>query len=86
MDLAALIDTVKEAVTPVGTPHRVAVTKVDTRSLREAIEAQILFTVGNSCYVMPYYPYLKHKAHERAALDGVALLNGGGKTQVGSGV
>lgn len=77
MDLAALIDTVKEAVTPVGTPHRVLLTKVDTRSLREAIEAQnTLLSLGIpacNAFVRIY------KAHERAALDGVAITQLRGK-------
>ena len=77
MDLAALIDTVKEAVTPVGTPHRVLLTKVDTRSLREAIEAQnTLLQLGIpacNAFVRIY------KAHERAALDGVPITQWRGK-------
>ncbi len=77
MDLAALIDTVKEAVTPSGTPHRVLLTKVDTRSLREAIEAQnTLLSLGIpacNAFVRIY------KAHERAALDGVAITQLRGK-------
>mgnify|MGYP001791549957 FL=1 len=77
MDLAALIDTVKEAVTPVGTPHRVLLTKVDTRSLREALEAQnTLLNLGIpacNAFVRIY------KAHERAALDGVAITQLRGK-------
>ena len=77
MDLAALIETVKEAVTPVGTPHRVLLTKVDTRSLREALEAQnTLLNLGIpacNAFVRIY------KAHERAALDGVAITQLRGK-------
>ncbi|MEM9924628.1 MAG: ParA family protein [Cyanobacteria bacterium P01_D01_bin.50] len=77
MDLAALIDTVKEAVTPVGIPHRVLLTKVDTRSLREAIEAQNtmrqLGIPACNAFVRIY------KAHERAALDGVAITQLRGK-------
>ncbi len=77
MDLAALIDTVKEAVTPSGTAHRVLLTKVDTRSLREAIEAQnTLLSLGIpacNAFVRIY------KAHERAALDGVAITQLRGK-------
>ncbi|WP_414621270.1 ParA family protein [Calothrix sp. CCY 0018] len=77
MDLAALINTVKEAVTPSGTPHRVLLTKVDTRSLREAIEAQnTLLSLGIpacNAFVRIY------KAHERAALDGVAITQLRGK-------
>ncbi|MGD1914508.1 MAG: ParA family protein [Rivularia sp. (in: cyanobacteria)] len=77
MDLAALIDTVKEAVAPVGTPHRVLLTKVDTRSLREALEAQNtmrhLGIPACNAFVRIY------KAHERAALDGVAITQLRGK-------
>lgn len=77
MDLAALIDTVKEAVAPAGTPHRVLLTKVDTRSLREAIEAQNtmrqLGIPACNAFVRIY------KADERAALDGVAITQLRGK-------
>ena len=77
MDLAALIDTVKEAVTPAGTPHRVLLTKVDTRSLREAIEAQnTLLSLG----IPACNAFIRiYKAHERAALDGVAITQLRGK-------
>ena len=77
MDLAALIDTVKEAVTPAGTPHRVLLTKVDTRSLREAIEAQnTLLSLG----IPACNAFIRiYKAHERAALDGVAITQWRGK-------
>ncbi|MGB3651898.1 MAG: ParA family protein [Rivularia sp. (in: cyanobacteria)] len=77
MDLAALIDTVKEAVTPSGTPHRVLLTKVDTRSLREAIEAQnTLLSLG----IPACNAFIRiYKAHERAALDGVAITQWRGK-------
>ena len=77
MDLAALIETVKEAVTPVGTPHRVLLTKVDTRSLREAIDAQnTLLNLG----IPACNAFIRiYKAHERAALDGVAITQLRGK-------
>ena len=77
MDLAALIDTVKEAVTPVGTPHRVLLTKVDTRSLREALEAQnTLLQLG----IPACNAFIRiYKAHERAALDGVPITQWRGK-------
>ncbi|MEA5598263.1 ParA family protein [Rivularia sp. UHCC 0363] len=77
MDLAALIETVKEAVTPAGTPHRVLLTKVDTRSLREAIEAQnTLLQLG----IPACNAFIRiYKAHERAALEGVAITQWRGK-------
>jgi chromosome partitioning protein len=71
MDLAALIDTVKQAVKPCGVAHRVLLTKVDPRSLGEALEAQNTLTElgipACSAFIRAY------KAHERAALEGVAI-------------
>ncbi|MEQ9367531.1 MAG: ParA family protein, partial [Coleofasciculus chthonoplastes F3-SA18-01] len=40
MDLAVLMETVRRAIAPVGTAHRVLLTRVDSRSRREALEAQ----------------------------------------------
>ncbi|MCL1463000.1 ParA family protein [Argonema galeatum] len=71
MDLAVLIETVREAVTPVGIAHRVLLTRVDSRSLGEALEAQnTLMELGIpacNAFVRAY------KAHERAALEGVPI-------------
>lgn len=77
MDLAILIETVQQAVLPVGKPHRVLLTKVDTRSLGEVLEAQnTLMEMGiPACkaFIRAY------KAHERAALEGVPITQGRGK-------
>lgn len=77
MDLAVLIETVKEAVMPSGTTYRVLLTRVDPRSLGEALEAQrTLMELGIpacNAFVRAY------KAHERAALDGVPMLRYRGK-------
>lgn len=71
MDLAILVETVKEAVIPVGTSHRVLLTKVDTRSMGEALEAKNTLTrlgiPACNTFIRAY------KAHERAALEGVAI-------------
>ncbi len=71
MDLAVLIETVREAVLPVGIAHRVLLTRVDSRSLGEALEAQnTLMELGIpacNAFVRAY------KAHERAALEGVPI-------------
>ncbi|MBD2186074.1 ParA family protein [Planktothrix sp. FACHB-1355] len=71
MDLAVLIDTVRQAVTPMGIAHRVLLTRVDSRSLGEALEAQnTLMELGIpacNAFVRSY------KAHERAALEGVPI-------------
>lgn len=71
MDLAALIDTVKQAVKPCGVAHRVLLTKVDPRSLGEALEAQnTLMELG----IPACQTFIRaYKAHERAALEGVAI-------------
>ncbi|MDZ7960646.1 MAG: ParA family protein [Aulosira sp. DedQUE10] len=77
MDLAVLIETVRKAVIPLGVPHRVLLTKVDTRSLGEAIEAQNTLTrlgiPACKTFIRAY------KAHERAALEGVAITQWRGK-------
>ena len=77
MDLTVLIETIKKAAIPVGIAHRVLLTKVDTRSLKEALEAQnTLVQLGiSSCkaFIRIY------KAHERAALEGVAITQWRGK-------
>jgi chromosome partitioning protein len=71
MDLAVLIETVRKAVLSTGTPHRVLLTKVDSRSLNEALEAQkTLLELG----IPVFNTFIRaYKAHERAALDGVAI-------------
>ncbi len=71
MDLAVLIETVKRAITPAKVAHRVLLTKVDTRSMGEALEAQkTLRELGIpvcTAFVRAY------KAHERAALEGMTI-------------
>ena len=77
MDLTALIQTVRQAVLPVGVAHRVLLTRVDSRSSEEAREAQnTLKEVGiPACktFIRTY------KAHERAALEGVPITQWRGK-------
>jgi len=71
MDLAALVETVREAIVPVRAAHRVLLTRVDSRSLREALEAQkTLIELG----VPAFRAFIRaYKAHERAALEGVPI-------------
>ena len=77
MDLTVLIETVKTAVMPTGVTHRVLLTRVDPRSLAEALEAQnTLLELGIpacNAFIRAY------KAHERAALDGVPITKWRGK-------
>ncbi|MBE9179625.1 ParA family protein [Oculatella sp. LEGE 06141] len=77
MDLTALIETVKQAVLPTGVEHRVLLTRVDPRSVGEALEAQnTLLEMGIpacNAFIRAY------KAHERAALDGKSILQWRGK-------
>lgn len=71
MDLAALITTIKTAIVPSGVAHRVLLTKVDSRSLSEAIEAQQTL---NSLNIPACETVIRaYKAHERAALEGVPI-------------
>ena len=77
MDLTALITTVNEAVAPRGVAHRVLLTKVDSRSLAEALEAQNTLLELN---IPACHAFIRtYKAHERAALDGVPVLQWRGK-------
>lgn len=71
MDLAVLIETVREAIAPVGATHRVLLTRVDSRRLREALEAQnTLRELG----VPAFHAYIRaYIAHERAALEGISI-------------
>lgn len=77
MDLAALIETVKTTVLPVGVAYRVVLTRVDPRSLGEALEAlNTLMELGIpacNAFVRSY------KAHERAALEGMPITRWRGK-------
>ena len=77
MDLAVLVETVKRAITPAKVAHRVLLTKVDTRSLWEALEAQkTLRELGIpvcTAFVRAY------KAHERAALEGMTITQWRGR-------
>lgn len=77
LDLAALIETVKETVLPANVAHRVLLTRVDPRSLNEALEAQnTLMEVGiPACHAF----VRAYKAHERAALEGKTILQWRGK-------
>lgn len=79
MDLAVLIETVRNAlslqqrnaIASVGTTHRVLLTRVDSRSLREALEAQnTLMELG----IPIFHTFVRsYKAHERAALQGIPI-------------
>jgi chromosome partitioning protein len=77
MDLSALIDTVQRVVIPEAIAHRVLLTKVDPRSLRETLEAQnTLLELGiNACHAF----IRSYKAHERSVLDGLPVNQWRGK-------
>ncbi len=80
MDIAALVQTVKQTIVPSGVPHRVLLTKVDSRSLNEALEAQNMLMELN---IPACYAFVKtYKAHERAALEGVPITHLKGKNAV----
>lgn len=77
MDLTALIETVNAIVKPSGVAHRVLLTRVDPRSLREALEAQnTLMELG----IPAFHAFVRaYKAHERAALEGQPIMGMKGK-------
>lgn len=71
MDLTVLVETVKAIVLPSGVSHRVLLTRVDPRSLGDALEAQnTLLQLG----IPACNSFIRgYKAHERAALDGLPI-------------
>jgi len=77
MDIAALVHTVKNTINPSGIPHRVLLTKVDSRSLGEALAAQNMLMELN---IPACYAFVKsYKAHERAALEGIPIIHWNGR-------
>jgi len=77
MDIAALVRTVRDTIAPSGVPHRVLLTKVDSRSLGEALEAQNMLM---ELEIPACYAFIKtYKAHERAAMEGVPITQWRGR-------
>ena len=77
MDMKALIETVKQAITPLGVPHRVLLTKVDTRRINDAMDAQSsLMAAGIPVFNSMIRAYA---AHEKATWDGVPITGWKGK-------
>jgi len=77
MDMKALIETVKQAIKPLGVPHRVLLTKVDTRRLNDAMDAQSsLMEAGIPVFNSMIRAYA---AHEKATWDGVPITAWKGK-------
>jgi chromosome partitioning protein len=71
MDLAALIRTIRQVVIPSQITHRVLLTKVNSRGLREAQEAQQTLL---QCQIPVYYTVIRNlKIHERAAMAGLPI-------------
>ena len=77
MDLSALIETVRSAIASAKVPHRVLLTKVDPRSINEALDAQqSLMDAG----IPAFNSFIRaYKVHERAPLEGVAITQMKGK-------
>ncbi|MDA0268071.1 MAG: ParA family protein [Cyanobacteria bacterium] len=71
MDLSALIHTIKTAVIPTQVKHRVLLTRVDSRRIKEVRDAQATLTSLNipTCQTI----IRSYKAHEQAALAGLPI-------------
>ena len=72
MDLVVLIETIRKVIEPVGTAYRVLLTRVDSRRLKEALEAQnTLKELG----IPAFDNFIRaYKAHERAVLEGKSII------------
>ena len=76
LDVAALIQTVRSVIIPTGTPHRVLLTQVDPRSLRDALDAQPSFLEAG---ITSFGSFVRqYKIHERAPLDGMPITKAKG--------
>lgn len=71
LDMAALITTIRTVIQPTKVPHRVLLTRVDPRSLNEAMEA--LETLREAGVASFHAVVRTYKAHERASLAGVPI-------------
>lgn len=77
MDLAALIETVRSAIAQDQAKHRVLLTKVDPRSLNDALDAQKSLMDAN---IPVFNSFIRaYKVHERAPLEGVPITKAKGK-------
>lgn len=77
MDLSALIETIRRTVKPTQVAHRVLITRVDPRSQADAIEAQAALTELGIPVCKTFIR--AYKAHERAALERVSILQWRGR-------
>lgn len=77
MDLSALIETIKRTVLPAGIRHRVLISRVDPRSQTDAIDAQTTLTELGIPVCQTFVR--SYKAHERAALERVSILQWRGR-------
>lgn len=73
MPVVALINTIRTAIAPSGTPHRVLLTRVDPRASGEAKQAITAFQeAGIETFERMIREY---KAHSRAPGEGVAIID-----------
>lgn len=71
LDIGALIETVRNAVSPTGVSYRVLLTQVDPRALREALDAQTQLVEAG---VYAFGAFIRaYKIHERAPLSGETI-------------
>ena len=76
LDVAALVQTVRAVIIPTGVAHRVLLTQVDPRSLRDALDAQTSFLEAG---ITSFGAFVRqYKVHERAPLDGIPVTKAKG--------
>ncbi|MGH2416402.1 MAG: ParA family protein, partial [Microcystaceae cyanobacterium] len=77
LDLKALIDTVKTAISPLQVPYRVLLTRVDPRQINDAMDAQSSLMEAQ----IPVFNSMirAYTAHERASRTGVSIVQWKGK-------
>ena len=71
MDLAVLIETLREAIALVGVTHRVLLTRLDSRSRWEMFEAH---QTPRKLGVPAFHSFIRaYQVHKRAAFEGILI-------------
>jgi chromosome partitioning protein len=71
LDMAALIDTVRQIIQPSKKPHRVLLTRVDPRSVNEALGA---LSALHEAGIPGFHAFVRaYKSHERTISEGLPI-------------
>lgn len=83
LDMAALIDTIRTIIQPSGVKYRVLLTRVDPRSLNEALSA---LSELRESGIPGFHAFVRaYKSHERVVTDGIPIFRARGANSAEAG-